>query len=680
MRHLAWASKTWRALALPGLALALCLGAAGSTWADTGHARAPKSRVWAEPDDPNNARVIVKYRSGSALLAGTDKQAQQVQAGQSASTATAAATANTAAAPRLASAMAQRTGLVLSDGRGLGQRTQVLFGRGLSSARLVARLAAQADVEWAVVDRRRFANAVTPNDPLFGDSLVGATPTAGQWYLRAPTSTLVSATHALGAWALTLGSSSITVAVLDTGVRLDHPDLVGKLRPGYDFVSRVNTAADGDGRDADPSDPGDWSVAADTCGQAESSWHGTQVAGLVGAATDNGIGMAGLGRNVMLLPVRVLGKCGGFDSDIIAGMRWAGGVSMDPFVNPFPARVINMSLGSSGACEKSYQDVINELTAARVAVVVAAGNDAGLAVNSPANCSGAIGVAGLRHAGTKVGYSNIGSQIAIAAPAGNCVNISAGSACLYPLLTTLNSGTTTPAANIYSDSFNPSLGTSFAAPLVAGTVGLMLSLDPRLSPAQIKSQLQLSARAFPSSGAADPTVKACLEPFFDENGKPVEQLECYCTTSTCGAGMLDASAAVTRVQQALLLPTAAITASSTTPVVGVSVTLSGSGSSAAAGRSISSYLWQVVSGSANLVGANNGQTATLTASAIGSVTVRLSVTDNMGLSGTTTALLSAQAVPTPTPTPTPSTSGGGALGVFWLAGLGLALHGLRRRP
>ena len=260
------------------------------------------------------------------------------------------------------------------------------------------------------------------------------------------------------------------------------------------------------------------------------------MAGIIGAATNNGQGIASVGRNVMVLPVRVLGRCGGFDSDIIAAMRWAGGVSADPVFNAHPARVINLSLGSTGSCNASYRAVMTELTAAGVTVVAAAGNDTGQAVLVPANCPGVIAVAGVRHAGSKVGYSNIGPEVALAAPAGNCVNLSG--ACLYPLLTTHNTGTTSPGANSYSDSFDPTLGTSFASPIVAGVVGLMLSVDPTLTAAGIRTALRATARAFPSSGP-DPAVKACRRP------DGVDQLECYCTTSTCGAGLLDANAAVT---------------------------------------------------------------------------------------------------------------------------------------
>jgi len=629
--------------------------------------------------DANDARVIVKFRSASALALDA--------AGQ----------------PRHAGRLGRQLALPLEDGHVLGRRTQSLRGRGLSSAALAARLAALPEVEWAVPVGRKTIRAVPPNDPFYADGQTNITPAAGQWYLRAPNSTLVSAINAVGAWAITEGSASITVAVLDTGVRFDHPDFVksdllsSKLWPGYDFVSRSSASNDGGGRDNDASDPGDWSVADEcklsTPGMA-SSWHGTQVAGLIGAATDNAVGMASVGRNVMVLPVRVLGKCGGFDDDIIAGMRWAAGLSNTVACNaagtsatraencnPRPARVINMSLGSPGlkSCSSGYADVIRELTVVGVAVVVAAGNDAGRAVNEPANCAGAIAVSGVRHAGTKVGYSNLGPEVAVAAPAGNCVTLVAG-ACVYPLLATINAGTTAPGINTYSSSANANatLGTSFAAPLVAGTVGLMLSVDPRLTPAQIKATLQATARAFPSVGAQDETAVACRAP------GAFDQIECYCTTSTCGAGLLDAGAAVARVQLATLIPVALISASTTAPVVGSSVTLNGAGSTASAGRSITSYRWSLSSGAglASFTGATDGNSATLATVGVGQVEVQLLVTDSFGASHSSSQTLSVAAVPVVVTPPTASGGdGGGAMGAEWLLGLALAVLALlRARP
>jgi serine protease len=306
-------------------------------------------------------------------------------------------------------------------------------------------------------------------------------------------------------------------------------------------------------------------------------------------------------------------------------------------------------------------------------VVVAAGNDAGLAVAEPANCPGAIAVAGVRHAGSKVGYSNLGPQVAIAAPAGNCVNVGTGEPCLYPLLTTDNTGTKAPSTNTYSDSYNSALGTSFASPIVAGTVGLMLSVDPSLTPARVKTLLQSTARVFPVTGSSDTTVVACKAP------SATEQLECYCTTTTCGAGLLDAGKVVTQVQAALaVLPTAAFTVSNASPTAGASVTLDAGGSSAITGRSIASYQWQITTGGslASFTGAIDGKVASLATSAAGSVVVTLTVTDNQGSSRSTSQSLTVAAAPVVTPPAASGGSGGGAMGWPWLAGLALAVLAL----
>ena len=244
----------------------------------------------------------------------------------------------------------------------------------------------------------------------------------------------------------------------------------------------------------------------------------------------------------------------------------------------------------------------------------------------------------MRHIGSKVGYSSIGPQVAISAPAGNCVNLNGN--CLYPILTTINAGTTTPSSNTYSDGTNYSVGTSFATPIVAGAAALMLSVNPNLSPAEVKAKLQATARPFPTSGATDASVTTCQAP------SSIEQLECYCTTSTCGAGLLDVGAAVAAVAPVSVAPpTAAISASNTTPTAGDTVTLNSTGSAANGGRSIASYQWAITSGGtlASISGASTGSTLTLLTSAAGSVTVSLTVTDSAGASGTTTSTVNVQA-------------------------------------
>ena len=623
------------------------------------HAQAASPATAAAPVNAS-ARVIVKFKQTSAL---GRRQALSVSA------------ENQRHVER-ADALGQRLGIALQAGAGVGERTQVLTAKGMTSAQLAARLSRESDVEYAVVDQRRHRATVAPNDPLYAAVSGSAGPAVGQWYLKAPTAAaavngteIVSGINAPAAWDFTTGTSSIVVAVIDTGVRFDHPDLAGRFYPGYDFISNVAAANDGNGRDADPSDPGDWITSGEEaagqfkdCGVSDSSWHGTQVSGIIGAATHNATGMASVGRNVMLLPVRVLGKCGGYDSDIIAGMQWAAGIHV-PGVpdNTHPARVLNLSLGGDGACDSStgYPDAMTQITAVGAVVVASAGNSAGHAVAVPANCAGVIGVTGLRHVGTKVGFSDLGPEISISAPGGNCVNTSAGSACLYPILTTSNAGTTAPVIGrgIYTDSFNSSLGTSFSAPLVSGAAALVLSIAPSLTPAEVRNILRSTARPFPTTGGdnGDGTVvQQCTAPQFDSSGNPIDQLQCYCTTSTCGAGMLDVGAAVHAADTATA-PTAPLVSGSANPTVGDSVTLDGSGAAPIQGRTIAAYLWSVTGTGAAGIASPSAATTTLTPTAAGSVTVTLTVTDSNGEQTSRSTILAISDAPTALISPTAST-------------------------
>ena len=632
------------------------------------------------PAGTPQARVIVKFKADSPLLR------KQVQSASDQHTSQ-------------AQTLGQRTGLALRSGAGVADRTQVMFASGMTSSQLAARLAQEGDIEYAVVDQRRHRFAA-PNDPLYAAGLGGNGPAVGQWYLRAPLGEVKSSLDMETAWAITTGSSAIVVAVLDTGVRFDDVDLQrvgagGNLLPGYDMIHDVPVGNDGDGRDADPSDPGDWVTQAEidlvggpfsgcTSGPENSSWHGTQVSGLIGALTNNGIGMASVGRNVRVLPVRVLGKCGGFDSDIIAGMRWAAGLNVPGVSELHPnltrARVLNMSLGGDGACTKPYQQAVAEIYAAGAVIVASAGNSAGHSVSSPANCPGVIGVAGLRHVGSKVGFSDLGPEISLSAPAG-IINIGVGQPCLYPILTTSNGGTTVPLAgsSVYTDSFNTSLGTSFSAPLVAGTVGLMLSAQPALTAAEVLAVLKASARSFPTTGGSNDDntpVRQCTAPQFDANNKPVDQLQCYCTTTTCGAGMLNAGAAVSAsfagLQASIVGPVNA-TALQT-------VTLSAAQSFVITGGSIRSYAWTLVDRGGIVTDFNSatGAVVTLTPNAAGRFTVSLTITDDLGTTSTSSLSVDvAAAAPIPIDPP-PSGGGGGAVGAWWLLLLGLAVMLVRR--
>ena len=617
------------------------------------------------------ARVIVQFKADAASV-----RARALGAGESPQ-----AVAQTLQVR--AAALGNRLGLPLAAGAAVTERTQVVTATGLTSQALAARLAADPEVAYAEVDRRMHALAI-PSDPLY--AVGGARgPDAGQWYLRPPAGEVVSSIDAQGAWDVSKGGAAgagVVVAVLDTGVRAEHPDLEGKLvrrgdgsLGGYDFISDAATANDSDGADADPSDPGDWVTTAEAgtaafqgCDVQDSSWHGTQMAGLIGAATDNGIGMAGAGWHARVLPLRVLGKCGGMESDIAKAIRWAAGLAVPGVpANPTPARVLNLSLGGSGGCGPTYQQAIDAAVAAGAVVVVAAGND-GLAVGTPANCGGVIAVAGLRHTGTKVGYSDLGPEIALAAPAGNCVDLSPGAPCQYPILSTVNSGSTTPGtvstASTYTDAVDASFGTSFATPLVSGTAALVLAVQPTLTPAGVRSLLRGTTRAFPTSGAAA-TVPTCRAP-----SSVKQDSECYCTTGTCGAGMLDAAAAVQRA--AGFSVQAAIGVSPAAPAARQTVTLSSSGSVLDAGHRVAAVHWTLLDGGGIVTSLDSADSASATfrASDAGTVRVRLSVTDDYGVVGSKDeTIVVAPAAPG---------GGGGAFSAGWLALLALAALALER--
>ena len=366
-----------------------------------------------------------------------------------------------------------------------------------AAERAVANLAGNPDVAFAQVDRRR--------RPAINDQYAGAE----QYLSNAP-----GGIAATSAWNVTHGSSSIVVAVLDTGVR-PHAGMAGRLLPGYDMIGDPMTANDGGGRDGDASDPGDFVLASEAttdCPESFSSWHGTSVAGIIGANTDDAIWTAGIDWAARILPVRVLGKCGGYDSDIVDGIAWAAGLDVPGTpVNPTPAHVINMSLGGAHGCPPIYPLVFDAAFARGVtrAIVVAAGNaSTDVANDSPASCRGAIAVAASTLAGNLAAYSNFGAGITLSAPGGSFA-FQFGS-----IIALSNTGRTTPQ----DDAIAHIGGTSLAAPMVSATVSLMLAVAPALTPAQVRSILTSTAKPFPAGSD--------------------------CSTTRCGAGVVNTDGAV----------------------------------------------------------------------------------------------------------------------------------------
>ncbi|CAM8648901.1 AprE Subtilisin-like serine proteases [Comamonadaceae bacterium] len=448
---------------------------------------------------------------------------------------------------------------------------------------LVKSLARDSTVESVSIDERMAAHAFSPNDTAFVDA---ANP---QWYLKAPTTDLGAANFA-GAWNRTLGGgisvsgAGVVVAVLDSGYR-PHIDLNANLLTAYDFVSTdpfnqyggntVLTANDGNGRDIDAEDPGDGNSNAAYCQTGPSSWHGTRVAGIISAVTDNNSGMAGAAYGAKVIPLRVLGVCGGYVSDVVDAMRWAAGLSVNGVTaNANSAKVINLSLGGSGSCNSLYQAAINEVRTQRKAtVVVSTGNDGyENSITQPANCQNVIAVTAHRPDANSPRFANVGAGTTLSAP---------GTA----IYSTSNSGSYAPATGAGADTFISANGTSFAAPLVASVAALLYQVKPLITPDEVTSRLVNSVRAFPAG--------------------------LYCSgRSTCGAGLLDADAAVAMVQSDDT-PFSSATASPYTSVArGATVTLQGNAGVGANSTALATVQWSQVSGPAVVLSNPNGYTAT----------------------------------------------------------------------
>jgi serine protease len=681
----------------------LCVVAGACTVASAG-----PWRTYAPGDEPTD-RIIVKWRD------------------------TGFAAVQTAGTPARTAQLTQSTGVPLQPVRELHDRLDLMRLqaplRGAAMRQVIARLRSDPAVQYAEADQRRYVLAFPdslPNDPRFVAGRDSVGDWAGQWYLRDPSAAAPAAIGATTAWKIASGMNFV-IAILDTGIDLSHPDLGqygagGKLLPGRDFVCNDQgtncatgtsgysflVANDGDGWDIDPTDPGDWISATDLsrtdgffagCGGGtsgnepmNSTWHGTRVAGIAAALTNNAVGIAGTAYGAYLLPVRVIGKCSGYVSDIVAGMYWAAGLSStaiaDIPTNPYPAQVLNMSLGGRAPCTQTEQDAVNAIVQDGHVVVAAAGNDGG-PVDAPANCTGTLSVAGIRQVGTKVGYSNVSSTasaITVAAPAGNCVTINTSYPwtypCQYSIEATSNDGLTVPSHSFYTYSLfartyggnvlnEGSVGTSYAAPLVSGVVAMMVEANPNLNASQIIARIQASATPFPAPSSPLPggvchVANLSVNP--DGKYTDLQAQECQCTTTTCGAGMLNAAVAL---EQALD-PQVSIVTTPATASIGETVTLDGSGSSAASGSYLAAYLWTVDPGTA--IENATGPIAKLKFPAFRPITVTLTVTDSEGRQAAASQAVNSKAF-------TEHNNGSGEVspGALAILALGALAEFLRRR-
>jgi serine protease len=419
--------------------------------------------------------------------------------------------------------VAQAAGSALQVKRTLATNAQLVHTGLTDTASIQAtvnKIAQDARVAYVVPDRILKPNTI-PNDPLFATQNNLASPTV-----------VPGGINAAAAWSITQGSTSIVVAVVDTGYT-DHPDLLSKILQGYNFITDPARAGNPPGRGPDAHDLGDGVTSTDvsnisgctTADIAPSSWHGTEVSSVLAASTNNLLDIAGVGWNTNVVPVRVSGKCGALLSDTVDGMLWAGGIAVSGVpANANPARVVNVSLGSVGQCSAAEQDAVNQLAARGTIVVAAAGNEAAQSVDAPANCTGAIAATAHVDSGENASYANVGPQVALSAPGGGCGN--------SKVITSTSPATCAePVSVIQADSNdgtqtvgNPTVksvaGTSFSTPEVAGTIALMLSVQPQLSNAQVLAGLKQTARPHPSG------------------------TYCAVNTGICGAGLLDTAGAV----------------------------------------------------------------------------------------------------------------------------------------
>ena len=346
------------------------------------------------------------------------------------------------------------------------------------------------------------APAAAPDDPNYAEY---------QWNFYDPD----GGVRAEEAWETSTGEG-VVVAVIDTGIIEGTLDLAANVVPGYDMISDMRISRrDADGRVPGGWDVGDW-IEEDYCTQLgtlphppeDSSWHGTHVAGTVAQETNNGSGLAGIAHGAQVMPIRVLGSCGGFTSDIVDGMIWAAGGTVDGLpANENPAEVLNMSLGSVGpsACSPAYQDAIDQINGLGSIIVVAAGNsNANAGDYTMSSCDGVISVAATRINGGKAGYSSWGDRVDLSAPGGGGSIDGSPNGYIWQVV---NGGLQGPVEGDWW--LGGKAGTSMASPHVAAAVAMVQSVVPvPLGWEEMRDILASSARAFPVSIPANTPMGA----------------------------------------------------------------------------------------------------------------------------------------------------------------------------
>lgn len=438
------------------------------------------------------------------------------------------------------------------------------------------------------------------------------------------------------AWAVTRGEG-VTVAVIDTGVVTTHPDLAANLLPGYDFVANgcdpsgscVHEHDATPGWDSDPSDPGDYCTETGE----PSSWHGTHVAGTIAAVQNNSIGVTGVAPGAKIVPVRALGGCGGWLSDLLPAMRWAAGlpVSGAP-ANDNPARILNMSLGGEQLCIDAFKKTVDDVTAKGALVVAAAGNENNDVLSStsptyPANCTNALTVAAVDDLGLRAYfgfvYDDNQNKIHYGSNYGAAVDIAAPGVGIY---STWNDGTTVQGSNIYKGM----QGTSMATPHVSGVAALVLSVNPTVaSPAELANTLTQNITPTASYPGTAPSYRT---PTCD-------------VAATCGAGIVNAGAAVA-FASTTVRPSAPTDVSASR--TGRDVTVSWTASSSPGSSAITSY-WVQANGT-DACETQNGTTVscTITAMDLGTYTFTVQGVNSSGRGPTSTASNAVTVVAPPT--------------------------------